>query len=152
MALRAIVEQQFNSIMKNSHELSFRESVDRMFDRATATMDLPPGLADQIRCCNSVYQVQFGVKLDDRYEVFTGWRAVHSEHILPVKGGIRYAVCAAAKGGLIIFLRHRPKVVAADRRLVTLRRVDDARSSSVRRALTRFFEATSPCTEPVAEV
>ena len=77
--------------MKNSHELSFRESVDRMFDRATATMDLPLGLADQIRCCNSVYQVQFGVKLDDRYEVFTGWRAVHSEHILPVKGGIRYA-------------------------------------------------------------
>ena len=70
--------------MKNSHELSFRESVDRMFDRATATMDLPLGLADQIRCCNSVYQVQFGVKLDDRYEVFTGWRAVHSEHILPV--------------------------------------------------------------------
>ena len=77
--------------MKNSHELSFRESVDRMFDRATATMDLPLGLADQIRCCNSVYQVQFGVKLGDHYEVFTGWRAVHSEHILPVKGGIRYA-------------------------------------------------------------
>ena len=91
MALPAIVEQQSNSIMNDTQELSFRESVDRMFDRATATMDLPLGLADQIRSCNSVYQVQFGVKLGDHYEVFTGWRAVHSEHILPVKGGIRYA-------------------------------------------------------------
>ena len=77
--------------MNAPNEITFRESVDRMFDRATATMDLPLGLADQIRSCNSVYQVQFGVKLGDRYEVFTGWRAVHSEHILPVKGGIRYA-------------------------------------------------------------
>ena len=62
-----------------------------MFNRAIETMDLPLGLAEQIRSCNSVYQVQFGVKLDNQYEVFTGWRAVHSEHILPVKGGIRYA-------------------------------------------------------------
>ena len=77
--------------MNEPNEISFRESVDRMFDRATATMNLPPGLAEQIRSCNSVYQVQFGVKLGDHYEVFTGWRAVHSEHVLPVKGGIRYA-------------------------------------------------------------
>ena len=77
--------------MSDHPELSFRQSVDRMFDRAIATMNLPLGLAEQIRSCNSVYQVQFGVKLGDQYEVFTGWRAVHSEHILPVKGGIRYA-------------------------------------------------------------
>ena len=77
--------------MNEPNEITFRESVDRMFDRATATMNLPPGLAEQIRSCNSVYQVQFGVKLGDHYEVFTGWRAVHSEHVLPVKGGIRYA-------------------------------------------------------------
>ena len=54
MAFRAIVKQQSNSIMNDTQELSFRESVDRMFDRATATMDLPLGLADQIRSCNSV--------------------------------------------------------------------------------------------------
>ena len=77
--------------MNPSNELTFRESVDRMFDRAIDTMSLPPGLAEQIRSCNSCYQLKFGVKLEDRYEVFTGWRAVHSEHILPVKGGIRYA-------------------------------------------------------------
>ena len=56
-----------------------------MYDRAAATLDLPIGLADQIRTCNSVYQVKFGVKIRGEYKVFSGWRAVHSEHRLPVK-------------------------------------------------------------------
>lgn len=77
--------------MNNSQEPSFRENVDLMFDRAAATLDMPLGLAEQIRTCNAVYQVRFGVKIRGGYQVFTGWRAVHSEHRLPVKGGIRYA-------------------------------------------------------------
>ena len=77
--------------MSNSQEPSFRENVDKMFDRAAATLDLPLGLAEQIRTCNAVYQVKFGVKIQGEYKVFSGWRAVHSEHRLPVKGGIRYA-------------------------------------------------------------
>ena len=76
--------------MKSSG-VSFLESVNLMFDRAVATFDLPPGLTDQIKACNSVYQVRFPVKFRDHYRVFTGWRAVHSEHRLPAKGGIRYA-------------------------------------------------------------
>ncbi len=72
-------------------EISFRESVDLMFDRAASTLDLPPGLADQIKACNSVYQVRFPIRFRDSYRIFTGWRAVHSEHRLPTKGGIRYA-------------------------------------------------------------
>ena len=74
-----------------SHEPSFKESVDLMFDRAVATLDLPPGLADQIKINNNIYMVRFFVKLRDSYRIFTGWRSVHSEHRLPVKGGIRYA-------------------------------------------------------------
>ncbi len=72
-------------------EVSFRENVDLMFDRAAATLDLPPGLAEQIKTTNNVYQVRFFVKLQDSYHVFSGWRAVHSEHRLPVKGGVRFA-------------------------------------------------------------
>lgn len=73
-------------------EPSFRESVDLMFNRAVALMDLPPGLEDKIRVCNSTYTVRFGVKLRDRIHTFTGYRSVHSEHMEPVKGGIRYAL------------------------------------------------------------
>ncbi|MBX6378740.1 MAG: Glu/Leu/Phe/Val dehydrogenase, partial [Clostridia bacterium] len=36
-------------------------------------------------------QVRFPVRIRGRIQVFTGWRAVHSEHRLPAKGGIRYA-------------------------------------------------------------
>ncbi|MEQ9039966.1 MAG: Glu/Leu/Phe/Val dehydrogenase [Silicimonas sp.] len=73
-------------------EPSFRESVDLMFNRAAALMDLPPGLEDKIRVCNSTYTVRFGVKLRGQIQTFTGYRSVHSEHMEPVKGGIRYAL------------------------------------------------------------
>jgi glutamate dehydrogenase (NAD(P)+) len=69
----------------------FLGSVNHSFDRAVGVLDLPRGLADQIRECNSHIKVQFPVRIKDDYVVFTGWRAVHSEHRLPVKGGIRYS-------------------------------------------------------------
>ena len=72
-------------------ETSFMESVNRMVDRAARFLDLPPGLLEQIKGCNSVYQVRFPVRFRGEYRTFTGWRAVHSEHRLPAKGGIRYA-------------------------------------------------------------
>jgi glutamate dehydrogenase (NAD(P)+) len=71
--------------------ISFLDSVNHMVDRAFSTMDLPPGLPDEIKHTNSVYRVQFPVQLHDEIKIFTGWRAVHSEHRLPAKGGIRYA-------------------------------------------------------------
>ena len=74
-----------------SHEPTFKESVDLMFDRAAATLNLPLGLAAQIKTNNNIYMVRFFVKFRDSYRIFTGWRSVHSEHRLPVKGGIRYA-------------------------------------------------------------
>ncbi|MFA7433935.1 MAG: Glu/Leu/Phe/Val dehydrogenase [Gemmobacter sp.] len=74
-----------------SGEPSFRESVDLMFNRAVALMDLSPGLEQKIRVCNATYTVRFGVRLRGRIETFTGYRSVHSEHMEPVKGGIRYA-------------------------------------------------------------
>lgn len=72
-------------------ELSFRQSVDMMFNRAVSNMDLPPGLEEKIRVCNATYTVRFGVRLRGQIHTFTGYRSVHSEHMEPVKGGIRYA-------------------------------------------------------------
>lgn len=73
-------------------EPSFRESVDIMFNQAVALMDLPPGIEEKIRVCNSTYTVRFGVRLRGQMHTFTGYRSVHSEHMEPVKGGIRYAL------------------------------------------------------------
>ncbi|MDH5764741.1 MAG: Glu/Leu/Phe/Val dehydrogenase [Gammaproteobacteria bacterium] len=72
-------------------EPSFRESVDLMVDRAIAVMELDEGTANAIKTCNAVLQVKFPVKIRGKIEVFTGWRATHSTHRLPSKGGIRYA-------------------------------------------------------------
>ncbi len=77
--------------MTKNKDLSFLESVNASFDLAANALELPKGLARQIRTCNAVCEMKFGVELDDGYEIFTGWRATHSEHALPAKGGIRYA-------------------------------------------------------------
>jgi glutamate dehydrogenase (NAD(P)+) len=73
-------------------DISFRDSVNQMFNRAVALMDLPPGLEEKIRVCNATYTVRFGVRLRGDVQTFTGYRSVHSEHMEPVKGGIRYAL------------------------------------------------------------
>ena len=73
-------------------EPSFRDSVEIMFNRAARLMDLPPGLEEKIRVCNATYTVRFGVRLRGAIHTFTGYRSVHSEHMEPVKGGIRYAL------------------------------------------------------------
>ena len=71
---------------------SFTQNVSLMVDRALSYLNLQPGLAENIKACHTVLQVQFPAQLDDgSYRVFRGWRAVHSEHRLPAKGGIRYA-------------------------------------------------------------
>ncbi|WP_209504320.1 MULTISPECIES: Glu/Leu/Phe/Val dehydrogenase [unclassified Ruegeria] len=77
--------------MTGIKEPSFRQSVDLMFNRAAALMELPPGLEQKIRVCNATYTVRFGVRLRGEIHTFTGYRSVHSEHMEPVKGGIRYA-------------------------------------------------------------
>ncbi len=76
----------------STNELKFRDSVDLMFNRAASFMDISPKLIEKIRVCNATYTVRFGVKLRGEVHTFTGYRAVHSEHKEPVKGGIRYSL------------------------------------------------------------
>jgi len=74
-----------------SSGLSFRQSVEHMVDHAIGIMELEPGMGDALKTCRSVLQVSFPIEIDGKAEMFTGWRAVHSDHRLPSKGGIRYA-------------------------------------------------------------
>ncbi len=70
----------------------FFESVGRFIDQAAALTRHPPGLLEQIKACNVVLHLRFPLERDDgSIEVIDGWRASHSAHRLPVKGGIRFA-------------------------------------------------------------
>ena len=78
--------------MSASGESSFFEQVNMMFDRAAVHTSHPAGLLDQIKSCNSVYQVGFPIVRDSgEIEVIQAFRAEHSHHKQPTKGGIRYA-------------------------------------------------------------
>ncbi|HKI74020.1 MAG TPA: Glu/Leu/Phe/Val dehydrogenase [Pseudomonadales bacterium] len=87
-------------------------------------------MAYYLKNSHNVYQVRFPVKIDGKVESFIGWRAVHSEHKLPTKGGIRYSPmvtqdevealaalmsykcalvdvpCGGAKGGVVVDPKH----------------------------------------------
>lgn len=75
---------------KTKH-VSFLDSVDRYFERAAPHTGLPGGLLEQIRVCNAVYQMRFPVKIDGQVRVIEAYRAQHSHHRSPTKGGIRYS-------------------------------------------------------------
>jgi glutamate dehydrogenase (NAD(P)+) len=85
-------------IPKAAHpEPNFLEQVNTNFNRAAAYTKHPKGLLHQIKMCNSLYHIQFPVRLDDgNIEVVEAWRAEHSQHKLPVKGGIRFAANVTA--------------------------------------------------------
>jgi len=115
---------------KVHQEKSFRENVNLVFDIAAATLEIHEGLAYYLKNSHNVYQVRFPVKIDGKVESFIGWRAVHSEHKLPTKGGIRYSPmvtqdevealaalmsykcalvdvpCGGAKGGVVVDPKH----------------------------------------------
>ena len=72
--------------------ISFFAQVNANFDHAAALTDHSPGLLEQIKQINSVIHFTFPLKRDDgSMEVIHAWRAEHSQHRLPTKGGIRYA-------------------------------------------------------------
>lgn len=72
--------------------VKFFEQVNKYFDKAAPYTGYHAGLLDQIKNCNSVYHMTFPLKRDDgSIEVIHAWRAEHSHHRFPTKGGIRYA-------------------------------------------------------------
>jgi glutamate dehydrogenase (NAD(P)+) len=71
---------------------SFRKSVEKMVDEALKLTGLEKGICDAIKGNNAVIKIKFPVTIKGKVEVFTGWRATHSIHRLPAKGGIRYSM------------------------------------------------------------
>ena len=69
----------------------FLNSVDQVFEKAATVLKLQKNLANQIKLPNSTYKVNFGVRIGNRINTFTGFRCVHSDHLEPVKGGIRFS-------------------------------------------------------------
>tara|TARA_B100000989_G_scaffold11596_1_gene7943 strand:+ start:1951 stop:3372 length:1422 start_codon:yes stop_codon:yes gene_type:complete len=77
----------------------FLKSIEVNYKKAVECLQKTEGkdiysdeLASQIMTANSTYVVRFGVRLRGTIHTFTGYRSVHSDHVEPVKGGIRYDV------------------------------------------------------------
>ena len=72
---------------------SFFQKVNTDFDKAARFTEYPRGLLEQIKICNSSCHFTFPIKRDDgTIQTLHGWRAEHSHHSLPTKGGIRYSM------------------------------------------------------------
>jgi glutamate dehydrogenase (NAD(P)+) len=77
--------------MSDKH-YSFFGAVERSFDKASKFTKWDPGILEQIRECNAVFQMRFPLKRDDgSIEVIEAYRVQHSHHKTPCKGGIRFA-------------------------------------------------------------
>lgn len=88
-------------------ESSFFENVGLFYDRAVELMEpnlvndmkgrmsteektqRVRGILAMIKPCNRLISMTFPIKLDNgEYQIIQGWRAQHSDHISPVKGGM----------------------------------------------------------------
>ena len=69
---------------------NFLSDTTKYVNKALKFSNLSDGLSNKIITCNSTYTVRFGVRLRGKIFTFEGWRSVHSEHMEPTKGGIRF--------------------------------------------------------------
>ena len=70
---------------------SFLDNVNAMYAKVVVLCNLPGGVSEKIRVCNSTFVTRFGVRLRDWLYTFEGWRSVYSKHTNPSKGGLRFS-------------------------------------------------------------
>lgn len=61
------------------------------FDQAARYVKASPDLLESIRVCHNMYFIQFPVRIKGNVQMFHAFRAEHSQHRLPTKGGLRFA-------------------------------------------------------------
>lgn len=71
--------------------MSFFASVEHYFDKAAPLTGINPGLLEHIKSCNSVFRMNFPIKIGKELRVIEAYRVQHSHHRTPTKGGIRYS-------------------------------------------------------------
>lgn len=70
----------------------FLRNVHQFIDDAAVHIDIRSGVLQDLKHCRAVLQVSFPVKFSNGdVRTVTGYRAQHSHHRLPCKGGIRFA-------------------------------------------------------------
>src|ERR1700749_5111022 len=75
------------------HEVTMFDSVLSRLDAAAKLMGLSPEVAQILRNPAKQVKVSLPVTMDNgKIQVFEGYRTVHSTHLGPSKGGIRYAL------------------------------------------------------------
>jgi len=92
-ALNRIPVRNFSAGHENP-EGTFLDWVQLYYKKASGLTNISTGVLNAIESCDSMIEVNFPVRLsaDNKdIQIFRGWRAEHSHHRLPTKGGIRYA-------------------------------------------------------------
>lgn len=77
--------------MPSADATQFLDSVHRMYDQAVSYLDLPPGLAERIKACSLVLHFRLPIRVGDDVRIIHAYRAQHSLHRKPLKGGIRFS-------------------------------------------------------------
>mmetsp|Transcript_21227 Transcript_21227/g.36363 ORF Transcript_21227/g.36363 Transcript_21227/m.36363 type:complete len:501 (+) Transcript_21227:43-1545(+) len=73
-------------------EPDFLDCFKSFYDQASALSDHNAGVLQDLRSCRAILRVEFPVKLESgEWKQIVGYRAQHSMHRLPCKGGIRFA-------------------------------------------------------------
>lgn len=115
-SLSTVVPESNNSLGKKTYgekdqsERGFHSSVDAFFDKAAAIVEdklvgsvkdgcsveerrlRVRGILSTIKPCNTVLSMTFPIRRDTgEFEIIRAWRAQHSHHISPCKGGIGFS-------------------------------------------------------------